>query len=391
MARAIATRSLGVTRSLLGAFVLALALCAQGPSAHAQHTGGSFGSSSDDWGAARDDEQSSGSDLGGGGRGSDLGGGGGSGADTPWPEAEPRTSAPLPLGFDRHERDEARGPRGPRWRDLRAERGRPVVAEAERAALATPTRPFLPVCCGTWLTVFLFAMSVDLLMRRRARTKQRTSQASVVRISVAFGPEARAAVQGSLREITAAGGAADSRGRFESASRVAAVMRSHFASACYASVAVIHAAPAVGKGELARLSVDLRARYGADTVGRIRAAAPPELVANTRDGPGLVVVSLVLGVRGVVPSPGPPARKEDIQKILRLPASVTDLVGLEVVWSPSEDADRLSSYELEALYPELKRLEDATDVGAVRCSSCGSGFSRELGSCPHCGAPITAR
>ena len=62
--------------------------------------------------------------------------------------------------------------------------------------------------------------------------------------------------------------------------------------------------------------------------------------------------------------------------------------GLELIWSPSEPGDRMSSAELEVLYPELARLD--ASVGRVACSHCAAVFARELGTCPACGAPAPA-
>ena len=62
------------------------------------------------------------------------------------------------------------------------------------------------------------------------------------------------------------------------------------------------------------------------------------------------------------------------------------LVALEVVWSPADDNDRMSSYELEQRYPELQRVSDG--VGRVACAYCRAPFPRELGRCPSCGGPV---
>jgi hypothetical protein len=81
---------------------------------------------------------------------------------------------------------------------------------------------------------------------------------------------------------------------------------------------------------------------------------------------------------------------EDLRKALEAashrPAS--DLVAIEIIWQPAEDADRLSSMELEAKYPppELIPITGAL-VGKTFCTYCGGPFPAELVSCPHCGAP----
>ena len=62
-------------------------------------------------------------------------------------------------------------------------------------------------------------------------------------------------------------------------------------------------------------------------------------------------------------------------------------MAIEIVWQPSDDADRLSSIELEAKYPapDLIPLPNSL-VGKVFCPWCGGIYPAELVSCPHCGA-----
>lgn len=53
----------------------------------------------------------------------------------------------------------------------------------------------------------------------------------------------------------------------------------------------------------------------------------------------------------------------------------------------SVETDRMSTAELEVLYPELRRIEEHTIGGRVFCGYCGSPFAQELSRCPHCGGP----
>ena len=63
------------------------------------------------------------------------------------------------------------------------------------------------------------------------------------------------------------------------------------------------------------------------------------------------------------------------------------LAVLEVIWSPADDADRMSTAELEVLYPDLRRINEETVAGRVFCAYCAAPFAKELNTCPHCGAP----
>lgn len=65
------------------------------------------------------------------------------------------------------------------------------------------------------------------------------------------------------------------------------------------------------------------------------------------------------------------------------------MVAVEVIWTPAEENDRLSSAELETLYPELRKIDEKSMTGRVFCASCAGPFAAELGACPHCGAVYT--
>ena len=62
---------------------------------------------------------------------------------------------------------------------------------------------------------------------------------------------------------------------------------------------------------------------------------------------------------------------------------------LEVIWTPSTENDRMSSAELEVLYPELRRMDENTVIGRVFCGYCAQPFPAEILRCPSCGAPGT--
>ncbi len=142
-----------------------------------------------------------------------------------------------------------------------------------------------------------------------------------------------------------------------------------------------------------RLALDARARFqtellrGAD--GKTRHADAPTLVAREHEGEGVVVVTLVVATYAKLPAASP-AQVSEIEQLLsqlsRLSAS--ELVALEVVWSPAAENDRMSTDELEARYPELTRL---TAVGGrVFCHYCAGPHTAELAKCPHCGAPTAS-
>ncbi len=61
------------------------------------------------------------------------------------------------------------------------------------------------------------------------------------------------------------------------------------------------------------------------------------------------------------------------------------LVAVQIIWSPAAEDDRMSSAELEVLYPELKPVRGSTLAGRVYCGYCGAPYPAELQACPQCG------
>lgn len=139
-----------------------------------------------------------------------------------------------------------------------------------------------------------------------------------------------------------------------------------------------------------RAALDARARYRTELVrntdATTRTEDAPELVAREHEGEGVVVVSLVVATYAAL-RPVDPARVDQLEQLLADLAALSpgQLVALELIWSPSAEQDRMSTDELEALYPELTRL---TAVGGrVFCGYCAGPHAAELTKCPHCGAP----
>jgi len=60
------------------------------------------------------------------------------------------------------------------------------------------------------------------------------------------------------------------------------------------------------------------------------------------------------------------------------------------VWSPAAEDDRMSSAELEVLYPELERVRGSMRVGRVYCDHCGGPYPAELLACAHRGGKAEA-
>ena len=114
-----------------------------------------------------------------------------------------------------------------------------------------------------------------------------------------------------------------------------------------------------------------------------------ELSAKSREGPGVVLVTVVVAARRELTDVGREQNAHEVFDLLaELDALTADqLVAFEVIWSPAAEDDRMSTAELEALYPEVSRLDEVTVGGRVFCEYCGGPYPDELRACAHCGAP----
>ena len=108
----------------------------------------------------------------------------------------------------------------------------------------------------------------------------------------------------------------------------------------------------------------------------------------------MILVSIVLAAKQELYTVLQIGNGSDLSAALEAAATLDEnsLVAVEIVWQPAEDADRLSSIELEAKYPrpELIPIAGAL-VGKTFCTYCSAPYPAELVSCPHCGAPAVGR
>lgn len=112
--------------------------------------------------------------------------------------------------------------------------------------------------------------------------------------------------------------------------------------------------------------------------------------ARSDEGEGLVVITLIAAARGHLLDFHDAADAEQVRRCLESLGNLTSaaLVAVEIVWSPAAEDDRLSSAELETLYPDMKKIRGSSLAGRVHCAYCGGPFPAELLSCPHCGARV---
>lgn len=267
--------------------------------------------------------------------------------------------------------------------------GPPVLAQ-ERDVQRRPT-PLVPFFVGP-AAIFAVLLGLVFVPWGRLRRRQRSAPVEpidppapiwLVRLSVGFDWTARPALQQELDALSRFLDVDTDAARALSAARLLALLHAHVSSACYACAHAEALDAQRGPPRLEALALDLRARFRHETRGA-RASGPSTVQARPEEGPGMLVVSVVLAMRRGVALPAVVDRAS-LAAALRLPLG-PELPALEVVWSPAESNDRMSSYELERLYHELARLSDATHVGGARCGFCGTPRATEVPRCVRCGA-----
>lgn len=258
------------------------------------------------------------------------------------------------------------------------------------------------VCVGLGSFVFLFAFGLFVWRGRRrtgvpdapgsapAAPAPSTGPFEVRRLSFAFDWTQRAMIQSHLEQMAGQYDMNTAAGMHRAASQARDLLLSCVQAAQYATFQRYHLDGPGAEGQLARMTNDLRARFSEETVNQAYRQQYGQLRPRREEGEGLVVVSMLVGSMHHLPELPGQLNRPAVQHALQtaLPGSPDDLVALEVIWSPSDDADRMSSAELEMFYPELQRLDDAGQIGRIACAYCRAPFPAELGRCPGCGAPV---
>lgn len=354
-------------RALITLSMVLLALGAPATGA-AQSSGGSYGSS--DFGSSSGGSSSSGSSYGGGGSSSS----GGSGRSR---SSEPTSAATVSLPD---------GEYGERYVNRSA--GAVAISDAERAARDDTGGLWMigSGCCSFGLFALLFGYATFAFGRSKHAAP--TGPYEVRQVSVAFDWTTRRALQERLTAMAQRFGDGEA-GRREGSREAAQLLAGACGSARYAAFQTFRCKERDAEGRFHAMATDLRARYRHETAGARASGTTPAMRARAEEGEGLVVVSVVVAWRGhMAPLPGDLDPRAAAQALATLtPRPDVEVVALEVIWSPAEEQDRMSSAELEMVYPELQRLDARLDVGRMGCTYCRAVFPGELGRCPACGAP----
>ncbi|MCB9611703.1 MAG: DUF1517 domain-containing protein [Sandaracinus sp.] len=286
-----------------------------------------------------------------------------------------RTSTP-PRHVPTAEENAAAAARTRAWNETHAQHGSPEVTPEE--VLAFRREPHwtmraiedgAAVAAATFFGALVFYLILWLIFAKRNEVR---------RLSLGFGPRSRVELQERLRTLARNAKTATPSQRGQLLAEVLSLVRAYREDVRYVAWQTFRTRHAEGTKRFFAMANDLRARYRHETTRR----AAPDLTYRAEEGPGLLVISLVtFGGRGAHAF-GKTPHELDLA-LYAMEARAPE--GLEVIWSPSEQADRLSSAELETLYPELQRLDD--QIGRVSCRACHAVYAAELGRCPACGKP----
>ncbi|MCC7538170.1 MAG: DUF1517 domain-containing protein [Deltaproteobacteria bacterium] len=277
--------------------------------------------------------------------------------------------------------------------------GPSTIPDSEREVAAPWTKSAVGVgaCSATYLVLFAILGAIGWVLTkprsqgaapRRQPARRNAGAYELRRVSIAFDWTARARIQQALDHIARTVPMHDDAGRRDALLRTAALLAESIGAARYAAHQSLRKEASSAERDFVAMTDGLRARYRHETRGQGNLDAAPDMKARADEGLGLVVVTLV--VCGLGASPQLPGRvdRDALAAILRdiAPPSFR-VVALEVVWSPAEENDRMSSAELEVHYPELMRVDSGGGIGRVQCTFCSGVFPAELGRCPGCGAP----
>ncbi len=363
----------------------------------AQSTGGSFGGRSSSWGRSSSSSSSFGSSRSssssfGSSRSSDFGS-----SRSSFGSSSSSRSSDIYGGT-------SSGPSGPSptqlWERERRDLGGPRVTDAERAARDRPDSP-IPWWLGPgaiWVALMSLFLGGTWYVRRRRRRLDaglgplHFDAPSAIRtpiwlrrISIGFDWTAREDLQVRLAALATTLRLDTDRDRADAVRAVLALLREHHGAARYGLADVYALDDVMGPEKLDRLALDLRARFTAETRGARANAADVDVRPHADEGPGMLVVTLLFASYAELPDVELTDRASTFVALAAEPG--LEVPGVDVIWSPAEPDDRMSSHELERFYPELRRMDDAGAVGSVGCAHCGAPRPAELGACPACGAP----
>lgn len=179
-------------------------------------------------------------------------------------------------------------------------------------------------------------------------------------IGIALDAQARRSVQDAMRAIAQGGDTGSKAGLARMLREAVRVVIEAEASWTHA---LVEGGPPRPASEARRMFTEIaqraRSRFPVEVIrnanGTIATRPAPPLAAS--EEPGVVLVTFVVASREEIADPPDPSRREDLRRGLEaLAVGEQDLVAVEVVWSPAEEADRVSIAALERRHPEIRRI-----------------------------------
>ena len=246
------------------------------------------------------------------------------------------------------------------------------------------------------MALLIIGAAIDSSRERRGSTGSMGSgSADVTVLRVALDGRARKFVQAQLARIAKAADTKTAAGRHAMLAEVTLLLRRVRDAWVYGgAVNEPMRSMAATKTVFDQHVMDARARFRTETVrnadGVISTQAAPASIPRPHEGEGLILVSIIVAARTELVTVKHIGDGETLRKALEAAAyrSPDDLIAIEIVWQPSDDADRLSSVELEAKYPRPALIPlDGALVGKTFCAYCSGPYPAELLTCPHCGGP----
>ena len=238
----------------------------------------------------------------------------------------------------------------------------------------------------------MFFPDATLIPDRLTRAFQHADDVDVSVLRVAIDGRARKFAQNAMKQLAAGAATSTDEGRVQLLRDTTLLVRGLRDAWVYAGADdepirdLEHA-----KQAFDRHVDDARSRFLEETLrneqGKATAVAASAYTPHGEEGEGLVLVTFVIAARQELYTVKKIRTGDELRAALESASTldVWNLVAVEIVWQPTEDADRLSSIELEAKVPGIVRLPSAL-VGKAFCAYCGGPYPAELVSCPHCGA-----
>ncbi|AKF06173.1 DUF1517 domain-containing protein [Sandaracinus amylolyticus] len=181
-------------------------------------------------------------------------------------------------------------------------------------------------------------------------------------IVIGLDASARAAVQGAMRAIAASGDTNTARGRHRmlgEALDVLAAAEAHWTHG-HAEGGVLRE-PEDARKHFVEVAHRARSRFDVEVIRNTGGAVTtqPAPVLSASNEPGVVLVTVVVAARREITDVARATDRASLRAGLDALRGIAEdeLVAFEVVWSPAEDADRVSVAQLEARNPEIRRLE----------------------------------